>query len=218
MLYDQIRVHIMKKKIVVLLSGGIDSPVAAHLLAECGAEVSLLGLDNRPFTDDKTLNTIKELAIRLKDIHGDVTHHLGTFGHIQKKIALVCDVHVRCLICRRMMYRAGELLADQIKADSIATGESLGQVASQTLSNIATVDEAVEMTIHRPLIGLDKNEIIDTAKMIETYDISIQPTICCMLTPEEPSIRSEVKRIKKEEEALEIPRLLDEIKFKTIDL
>jgi len=204
----------MEHKIIVLLSGGIDSPVAAHILAESGAEVSLLSLDNRPFTDDKTLKTVEELADRLKDLHGNITHHIGSFGHIQKKIATEGDRHLRCLLCRRMMYRAAERAAQNFSADAIATGESLGQVASQTLSNIAAVDEAVDITILRPLIGLDKNEIIDIAKEIGTYEISIQPTICCMLTPDEPSIRSEALEIKREEEKLDIQALIDEIEFR----
>ncbi|MEF8874518.1 MAG: phosphoadenosine phosphosulfate reductase family protein [Candidatus Thermoplasmatota archaeon] len=204
----------MDHKVIVLLSGGIDSPVAAHLLAESGGQISLLSLDNRPFTDDKTLKTVKELAERLKNIHGNITHHIGSFGHVQKKIAAEGNQHLRCLLCRRMMYRAAERAAEYFNADAIATGESLGQVASQTLSNIAAVDEAVDVTIHRPLIGLDKNKVIEIAKEIGTYEISIQPTICCMLTPEEPSIRSEADLMNKEEEKLDVPSLLKEIEFR----
>jgi len=205
----------MTEKTVLLLSGGIDSPVAAHLLAENGAEVILLSLDNRPFTDEKTIKTVEELAERLKSIHGGITHFVASFGYVQKKIAREGNKHMRCLLCRRMMYRAAKKLAEKLDADSIATGESLGQVASQTLSNLRAVDEAVDVTIHRPLLGLDKNETIEIAKKIGTYEISIQPTVCCMLTPEEPNIRSDSKILREEEKKLDVPELLDGLDFES---
>ncbi|MBS3816328.1 MAG: 7-cyano-7-deazaguanine synthase [Candidatus Thermoplasmatota archaeon] len=207
----------MDYKVVVLISGGIDSPVAAHLLAEKGAEVSLLSLDNRPFTDESTLNIVDQLVEKLKERHEDISYHRGTFGHVQKHIASECDEHMRCLLCRRMMYRAASTLAEKIGADAIGTGESLGQVASQTLSNLESIDKDFEITIHRPLIGMDKNEVIEIGKKIGTYEISIQPSICCMLTPEEPRIRSDDFEIRNEEKRLDISDLMDQIEFKKIE-
>ncbi len=206
----------MNFKVVVLLSGGIDSPVASHLISEVGAEVNLLYLDNRPFTDDKTIDVIVEIAEHLIDTHGDMRCYSGSFGEVQKRIAKEGDPHFRCLLCRRMMYGSGKRLAEKVDADAIVTGESLGQVASQTLSNLSSVHKGINIPILRPLIGLDKTEIIEIAREIGTYESSIKPTTCCMLTPEEPRIRSDPTEIEEQEKNISASKLKKGITFERV--
>lgn len=201
---------------VVLLSSGIDSPVAAYLMAETGADVKLLHLDNRPFTSEENIDTADQLAKVLKDRFNDIQYYRAPFGDIQKKIAKVSDPAFRCVVCRRMMYRCASILSKKTGANSLSTGESLGQVASQTLSNLRSEDIITDMPIHRPLIGLDKNEIIDIARSIETYNISIRPGTCCMLTPDKPRVKSDVIEVSEEESKIDYSSVIEELEFERV--
>ncbi|MFW6041027.1 MAG: tRNA sulfurtransferase [Thermoplasmatota archaeon] len=203
-------------KVVSLLSGGIDSPVASYLLSEAGAEVILLNLDPGPFSSKKTKRIVNDLVKKLKRIDPKIRAYRAESSKIQESIAQNVNSHYRCLICRRMMFRTADKLVKEIGAAAIATGESLGQVASQTLSNIASEDEVISTPILRPLIGLDKTEIISIAREIDTYEISTRPSICCLLTPEKPRVKSRVKRVKEEENKLNVNRLIDALDFKEI--
>ncbi|MFO8110588.1 MAG: phosphoadenosine phosphosulfate reductase family protein [Thermoplasmata archaeon] len=203
----------MVQKVVLLLSAGIDSPVAAHLLAEVGMEVKLLYLDTRPFTDDRTVDLVHRLAERLIKLHPDIEFYTSDFSEVEKAIAGEANSHFQCILCRRMMYRAAARLAKKIGAHAIATGESLGQVASQTLSNLVSEDQAVDITIHRPLIGLDKEEVIRIAKEIRTFDTSTRPAVCCMLVPEGPRVNSTVKEVTRQEEGIKVNKLIEGLIF-----
>ena len=192
------------------MSGGIDSPVAAYLMMKSGAEVIALHLDNRPFTDEKQLNkTISQLKHLEKVTNTTIKTYIAPHGDTQLAFAQECRHNLQCVLCRRMMFRTAEWLAKLEGASAIVTGESLGQVASQTLKNIMVETEAVKIPILRPLIGLDKIEIERIAQEIGTFEISISPGVCCTIVPNKPSTRAKLKSIKTEESKVDINSLLE---------
>ncbi len=206
----------MKYSVVVLLSAGIDSPVAAHMLAESGAHVTLLHMDTRPFTDDRTMENVRSLVKKLREYHPEMAGYSAGFGEMEKAIAQNANPRYQCILCKRNMYRAASKFAIEIGADAIATGESLGQVASQTLSNLVEEDAAVDIPVHRPLIGLDKNDVIEIGREIGTYELSIQPAVCCMLTPKGPKLSCKKDDVLKEEDKLDWGGLIEDLVFEPI--
>ena len=200
-------------KLISLISGGIDSPVATQLMLERGAEIVAVHFDNRPFTGDGQLNKTKAIIEHMekqnkKNIKTFIAPHNGS--HIA--FAKNCKRNLHCVLCRRMMLRVAEKIAQREGAKALLTGESLGQVASQTLRNINTESQAVDIPILRPLIGLDKLEIERMAKRTGTYEISILPGMCCDMVPKRPSTYSKLSVILKEEEKVDIEGLVEEAK------
>jgi thiamine biosynthesis protein ThiI len=197
-------------KVVSLLSGGIDSPVSTHFLLRKGVEVVAVHFDNQPFTDDKQLNKTMELIKRLEEHSGKMAKkYIVPHGPSQTEIARNAHRRYQCVMCRRMMFRIAERIAEIEGADAIATGESLGQVASQTLPNIRTEEHAVSIPILRPLIGLDKVEIERIAKEIGTYEASIGPGLCCTIVPDKPSTKARLKVIIEEESKIDFEELVE---------
>ncbi len=196
---------------VALVSAGIDSPVAAYMMLRQGVDILALHMDNRPFTDNNEIEKGRELACRLRELvdaretPGTFTACMAPHGHAQTQFAKLCDRHYGCLLCKRQMYRVAEAVAKKHGAVAVVTGESLGQVASQTMDNLSVESRAVSIPIWRPLIGLDKVEIIRIAEEIGTFDISIRPGMCCTVTPKKPATRGHIDRIVAEEAKLVDP-------------
>ncbi|MCX6689976.1 MAG: hypothetical protein NTZ39_09870 [Methanoregula sp.] len=197
-------------KLIALISGGIDSPVAAYLMIRRGVEIVAVHMDNRPFTDEKNLDKTLSLVRHLRNLTGSpIRTYIVPHGPNHITFARKCDRHLHCLFCRRMMYRIGERIAEIEGADGILTGESMGQVASQTLQNIMVVNQAVKVAVIRPLIGLDKVEIIDIARRIGTYEISTLPGLCCTIVPKKPSTAARLGDVLREEQKTDIESLVE---------
>ncbi len=195
----------------MLMSGGIDSPVALDMLLRQGHDLLTVHLDNRPFTDDSPLAKILDHLKLLRDRYGvPLPLYVVPHGPTQVTLMRSTDRHFGCVLCRRFMWRSAERIAEREGATFLATGEALGQVASQTLSNMRTATAAVRFPIVRPLIGLDKAEIEVLAKGIGTYEISTRPGVCCQAVPDKPATRSNLLQIATEEERLDVDQILDD--------
>ncbi len=192
------------------MSGGIDSPVALDRLLRQGHDLLAVHLDNRPFTDETPLAKVVDHLEVLSKRHGRRIP-LYVLPHGPTQIALMrgTDRHVGCVLCRRFMWRTAERIAEREGASFLATGESLGQVASQTLTNMRSATAAVRLPIVRPLIGFDKIEIERDAKAIGTYEISTRPGLCCQAVPDRPATRSSLVQILREEERIDVDEIVE---------
>jgi thiamine biosynthesis protein ThiI len=196
-------------KTVSLMSSGIDSPVATFLISKKTKDIILLHVDTEPYTDQREKQIFLKLAQQLKKI---TKQHIKTYiiphGNNLKIFQQNCDKKYTCIFCKRMMLRYAEKIAQKEQADTIIMGDSLGQVASQTLQNIQTIERAINMPVLRPLIGMDKQEIINIAKEIGTYDISIQKKDPCSAVPKKPATMAKLKKITDEENKINISELV----------
>ncbi len=191
---------------LVLLSGGIDSPVAAFAAMKRGIETSLIHFHSLPYTKKEAIKKVERLAQSLTKFQFDLKLYLCPFADIQQEILLNCPAEFRVILYRRMMTRIAEKIAQKQKIQTLITGESVGQVASQTLENINAIQSAVDILILRPLIGRDKREIIEIAKDIKTFNISILPykDCCSRFVPKHPATKARLKDVKRAEKDLEI--------------
>lgn len=191
-------------KAIGLLSGGIDSPVAIHLMRERGCEIIPVYFDNSPFSGEDTRERVKEVAQKLGFKELLVVPH----GETLLAFARSCERRLGCVFCRRIMLRTAERLAGKLGAEALVTGESLGQVASQTSSNIRAEQAAVSIPIIRPLIGMNKEEIVGIARRIGTFGPSTRPAICCRIVPHKPATRATREQIEGEEKKLDVEALI----------
>ncbi len=184
-------------RLVALISGGIDSPVAAYMMDRIGADITLLHMDNRPFADDESIDKVKRLTERLREVSGkDIPLYSASHGISQQKISETCDNNYQCVMCKRFMLRTAQTFAERNGCSGIVMGDSLGQVASQTLKNIRSVNHGITMPVLRPLIGYDKIEIESIAKDIGTYEISISRSNGCSIVPGRPITEADLKKVK----------------------
>lgn len=198
-----------KVKVVALISGGIDSPVAAYLVGQRpDIQIIPIYFDSYPLLDD----TVRMKAIRCCQRLGKILDfkEMYILPHSQTLMEIVenCWRKMTCIICRRMMLRVAERFACQLGAEALVTGESLGQVASQTLPNIYAVEEAIKIPVLRPLIGLDKEEAVSVAKRIGTYVDSTLPSSRCESAPKHPSTEAKLERLMEEESQLDVEKLI----------
>ena len=198
-------------KLVSLISSGIDSPVATFLMSKKADEVVLIHGDIIPFTDKREIENFLDLARHLKKINEcKIKVYLIAHGKSLSEFKQTCDNKFTCIFCKRMLLRYAETFAEKNNCDAIVMGDSLGQVASQTLQNIKTIEQAVSIPILRPLIGFDKQEVVKIAKEIGTYDLSIKPSMGCNAVPNKPSTMAKLEKIIEEENKIDINNLLNE--------
>jgi thiamine biosynthesis protein ThiI len=195
-----------------LISGGIDSPVAAYLLMKRGMRLDFVHFHSVPRTDPASLDKVEDLVRILVRYQGPAKLAMVPLLPIQEQIASLCPPGLRVLLYRRFMVRLAEQTARRLRSDALVTGESLGQVASQTIENLRAVESVATLPILRPLIGLDKPEIIDHARRIGSYETSILPHFdcCSFLLPEKPATRSSAAELDEAEEALDVATLVTE--------
>lgn len=199
-------------RVVSLLSGGIDSPVASFMTMSRGVKIIFIHFHSYPETSKSSIDKVRELARVLSRYQGESKLYLVPFSKAQKEILVSVKTANRVIFYRRLMFRITLEIAKKERALGIVTGESLGQVASQTIENIASIERGVNLPIIRPLICTDKDGIIKKAREIGTYDISILPhsDSCARFLPRHPETRSSVEIILKEEEGLDIDKILNE--------
>jgi tRNA uracil 4-sulfurtransferase len=204
-------------KAVSLISGGIDSPVASFYMMKRGVKNVFIHFHAYPSTSKESICKVERIIKKLSDFQGKSVLYLVPFDEIQKEIMLNVKEDFRVLFYRRFMMRIAEKIALKEKAKAIITGESLGQVASQTMENINVTGSVVNTPVFRPLIGFNKGEIISKAEKIGTYDISIlkEEDCCVRFLPKNPETKGKVIEIEKEEKLLDVKKPIEEALDKT---
>lgn len=198
---------------LLLISGGIDSPVAGHMIAKRGMSIDCIHFHSYPYTNMQAREKVMELAKILSEYTCGTTVHIVKVTHIQEEIHKKCNGEYMVTLLRRFMMRIAENIADSCGAQCLITGESLGQVASQTVEGMTSSNSVIDhLPVLRPLCGFDKNEIIDRSKQIGTYETSIQPyeDCCTVFLPKHPVTRPKLSDVLAEESKLDVQALVNE--------
>jgi thiamine biosynthesis protein ThiI len=194
------------------MSGGIDSPVATYLMLKKGARINILNMDNRPFGEIDEMVKVNELAMKLKEHFPDqVKLFRGPHGLSLSAFTEHSNPKYTCVLCKKAMLSLADILCEKWECDGIILGDSMGQVASQTLPNLAAVSAGIKHPIIRPLIGLDKIDIEKIGKKIGTFDISIRRTTGCTATPKFPITKADAMKLQREAEKARLSEVLLEV-------
>lgn len=199
---------------MLLLSGGIDSPVAGFMMAKRGLKLNCIHFESFPYTSPQAREKALRLAKVLSKYNGRTSVYVANIAHIQEAIHENCKPDYMITLVRRFMLRIAERVAEKSFAQCIVTGESLAQVASQTVESMTVIGEAMEsnLPLLKPLVGFDKQETVNIAREIGTYDISIEPydDCCTVFLPDSPVIKPKLEKVKKEESKLDVEKLIEE--------
>lgn len=197
-------------RVAALISGGFDSPVAAYRMMQRGCRIVYVHFHSAPYQDKTSQEKVRELVAHLTRHQFQSRLYMVPFGEIQRQIVAAVARPLRVVLYRRMMLRIAEVIARKEKAKALITGESLGQVASQTLDNMAVIEQAARLPILRPLVGMDKQEIVDQARRIGTFETSSIPDQdCCQLfVPKHPATKARLNEVEADEAKLDLNELL----------
>lgn len=195
-----------------LLSGGIDSPVASWMVAKRGVEIEAIHFHSYPFTSEKSQEKVRDLAQILAKYCGKVRLHKVNILEIQKAIGVSCKEEEMTIISRRFMMKIAQRVGEMRFCDALVTGESIGQVASQTIQGLTCTNASVSLPVFRPLIAMDKSEIIKIAQKIGTFETSVIPEedCCTVFSPKSPVTKPKLDRIEKSESSLDIEKLIQD--------
>ena len=198
---------------LLLVSGGIDSPVAGFMLARRGVEIDALHFFSPPYTGVKAREKVIRLCEIVSEYSGKINLYIANFTEPQLAIRDNCPAEQMVLLMRRIMMRVAKRVADEKGCDALITGENIGQVASQTMKSIVATNAVCDIPVFRPLIGLDKNDIIDIAKKIGTFETSILPyeDCCTIFVPKHPETQPKIEKLEKSETHLDIDKIVDEV-------
>lgn len=199
-------------KAALLLSGGIDSPVAGWMIAKRGVELTAVHYHSFPYTSERSKEKVIDLCRILSQYCGEIRLNVVPFTRIQQELYQKCPHNMLTILMRRFMMRIAEVVARKEDAKALITGESLGQVASQTMESLCATDDAVSMPVFRPLIGMDKIEIMDLARKIGTYETSILPyeDCCTVFVPKHPTTKPKLEKVREAEKLVEGDKLIEE--------
>ena len=198
-------------KAMLLISGGIDSPVAGYMMAKRGLEISAIHFVSPPYTSERAKQKVIDLAHKMCSYCGRIKMYIVPFTEIQEAIRYQCPEDLFTMIMRRYMMKIACRVARQNECEALVTGESVGQVASQTIQAIACTDEACDMPVLRPVIGMDKDEIVIISRKIDTFETSILPyeDCCTVFTPKHPRTKPQLKFVKFAEDEMNAEELIN---------